>query len=190
MAKAGTQKISGVSSVPDKGVRIRDMVIDDIPAVYYLGVKVFLKEKDPFLYRTWETYEVTGLFYSDQELCIVADHLGQVVGFAMGAVITKPKSPWTYGYLVWTGVLPEYQGKRVARRLYREIERRVRGLGARMMIIDTEGTNLKAVRFFEKMGFHKGSAHLWMTKVLKPLTGKTRQRSSIKESITRSLKGQ
>ena len=161
-------------SIRAKKIRIRDMVIDDIAPVYYLGAKVFTKDKYLFLYRTWETYEVTGLFYSDQELCIVAEHLGKVVGFAMGAVITKPKSPWTYGYLVWTGVLAEYQGKGVAKRLYLEIERRVKALGARMMIIDTEGTNQKAVRFFEKMGFLKGSAHLWMTKVLPPSNRKSR----------------
>lgn len=154
-------------AILEEAIRIRDMKIDDIPAVYYLGVKVFTKEKYLFLYRTWETYEVTGLFYSDQELCVIAEHLEAVVGFAMGSIITKPKSPWTYGYLVWTGVLPEYQGKRVARRLYYEIERRVKALGARMMIIDTEGTNHRAVRFFEKMGFSKGSTHLWMTKLLR-----------------------
>lgn len=159
-------------------IRIRDMIIDDIPAVYYLGVKVFTKDRYLFLYRTWETYEVTGLFYSDQELCVVAEQLGKVIGFAMGSIITKPKSPWTYGYLVWTGVLPDYQGRHVAKRLYYEIERRVKALGARMMIIDTEGTNHRAVRFFEKMGFIKGSAHLWMTKFLRPPTTRARPKHS------------
>jgi ribosomal protein S18 acetylase RimI-like enzyme len=153
------------------------MIIDDLPSVYYLGVKVFTKDQYLFLYRTWETYEVTGLFYSDQELCIVAEHLGKVIGFAMGSIIVKPRSSWTYGYLVWTGILPDYQGKRVAKRLYYEIERRVKALGARMMIIDTEGTNHRAVRFFEKMGFLKGSTHLWMTKFLRPPSTLTRSKT-------------
>lgn len=156
----------------EKEIRVRDMVIDDIPPVYHLGTKVFTSDKYVFLYRTWETYEVTGLFYSDQEFCIVADDAKSVVGFALGSVITKPRSSWTYGYLVWAGVAPEYQGTTVAKRLYAEMERRVKAAGARMMIIDTEGTNKRAVRFFEKMGFHRGSAHLWMTKVLKQGNGK------------------
>ncbi len=142
------------------------MAIYDLPAVYSLGESVFTKDKHVFLYRTWETYEVTGLFSTDPELCIVAESERAVVGFALGSIIEKPRSPWTYGYLVWTGIAKDYQRYGVGGQLYRDLERRVKRLGARMMIIDTEGTNLPAIRFFEKMGFARGSQHLWMTKVL------------------------
>jgi hypothetical protein len=51
-------KLLEKSIIIPKDIRIRDMIIDDIPPVYHLGTKVFTKDKDIYLYRTWETYEV------------------------------------------------------------------------------------------------------------------------------------
>jgi ribosomal protein S18 acetylase RimI-like enzyme len=147
-------------------VRIRDMNIYDLASVYSIGLSVFTKDAYVFLYRTWDTYEVTELFSSSPELCMVAEYDGHVVGFALGFLIAKPKSPWTYGYLVWTGVQKEYQRYNIGRALYRDFERRAKREGARMMIIDTEGTNIQALKFFRAMGFSRGSEHIWMTKVL------------------------
>jgi len=140
------------------------MTIHDLSVVYDIGTSVFTRDKHVFLYRTWDTYEVTDLFSSDPELCFVAEHENAVIGFVLGTSISKPRSAWTYGYLVWTAVKAEYQRHKIGQQLYKEMERRARTLGARMMIIDTEGTNLRAVRFFESLGFKKGSAHVWMTK--------------------------
>src|SRR5438034_2646867 len=160
-------------SKPLPKLRIRDMTIDDMPIVYSIGNSVFTKDSYVFLYRTWETYEVTELFSSDPELCIVAEHEGVVIGFALGFIMSKPRSPWTYGYLVWTGIKEEFQRYKIGKRLYLEFEKRARQLGARMMIIDTEGTNVPALKFFKAMGFSKGSEHVWMTKVLRrPATAK------------------
>jgi len=147
-------------------IRLRDMTIVDIPSVYRIGESVFTKSDFVFLYRTWETFEVTGLFTTDPELCIVASRGGRVVGFALGSIIEKPRSAWTYGYLIWLGVRKSYQRFKIGQRLYLELQRRMQRLGARMMIIDTEGTNRPAIDFFGKMGFRKGSQHLWMTKNL------------------------
>lgn len=147
-------------------IRIRDMTIDDLSAVFSIGNRVFTSDTHIFLYRTWETYEVTGLFTTDPELCIVAEYSGSVIGFALGSIIEKPKSSWAYGYLVWTGVEPKFQKHHVGGRLYIALEKRVIKLGARIMIIDTEGTNRGAINFFEGVGFRKRSQHLWMTKSL------------------------
>jgi ribosomal protein S18 acetylase RimI-like enzyme len=178
----GSVRVNGVELTVQNSsdlprIRIREMTIDDIPTVFAIGNSVFTKDKYVFLYRTWETYEVTGLFSTDPELCLVAEVEGEVVGFALGSIIEKPKSSWTYGYLIWTGVVPRFQRYKIGRRLYLEMEKRVMKLGARMMIIDTEGTNITAVRFFESLGFSKGSQHLWMTKrlVKSRATGKTRK---------------
>jgi ribosomal protein S18 acetylase RimI-like enzyme len=147
-------------------LKIRDMTIHDLAKVYRIGESVFTKESNVFLYRTWDTYEVTGLFSTDPELCIVASVAGQVVGFALASVIEKPRSPWLYGYLVWTGVKRKFQRYRIGKKLYQEVERRAKRAGARMMIIDTEGTNAAAIGFFARVGFVRGSEHLWMTKTL------------------------
>jgi ribosomal protein S18 acetylase RimI-like enzyme len=150
--------------LPSK-LKIRDMTIYDIADAFTIGDSVFTKDEHVFLYRTWDTYEVTELFSSSPELCIVAEMGGKVIGFTLGFMISKHGSPWTYGYLVWTGVRREFQRYKVGKRLYMEFERRAIRLGARMMIIDTEGTNLQALKFFKAMGFSRGSEHVWMTKV-------------------------
>lgn len=147
-------------------VKIRDMSINDMPEVYTIGNNVFTKKDYVFLYRTWEAYEITGLYTTDPELCIVAERDNAVIGFAIGSIIEKPKSAWTYGYLIWVGVQKGLQGANVGKKLYQEMERRTRKLGARMMIIDTEGSNVGAIKFFSKMGFKMGSKHVWMTKNL------------------------
>ncbi len=41
---------------------IREMIIDDISAVYHLGERLFTSEEYPILYRTWDQFEVTDYF--------------------------------------------------------------------------------------------------------------------------------
>lgn len=108
-------------------VNIRVMDIGDVAAVYHLGERLFTSEAFPILYRTWDTYEVTHSYEIDPELCLVAENPeGEIVGFALGTTFEKARSPWIYGYLSWLGVAPEYQGSRVAERLLREFEKRVK----------------------------------------------------------------
>ena len=54
-------------------VTIRAMDIDDLSAVYRLGESLFTSEEYPILYRTWDPFEVTGMFTSDPEYCLVAE---------------------------------------------------------------------------------------------------------------------
>ncbi|MEM3793669.1 MAG: GNAT family N-acetyltransferase [Candidatus Bathyarchaeia archaeon] len=148
-------------------VVIRGMRIDDLPEVFHLGESLFTRDFLPLLYRTWDEYEVTSLFNNNSELCLVAERGGKIVGFAMGTTVEKAGSPWKYGYLVWLGVEKAYQSRGIGRRLYREMERRMLKLGARMIITDTDERNEPAVSFFEKMGFSKARGHLWLSKTLK-----------------------
>jgi ribosomal protein S18 acetylase RimI-like enzyme len=154
-----------------QSIKLRAMTIYDIPEVYKIGEGVFTTRSNIFLYRTWDAYEVTGLFSTDPALCIVATMASEIIGFALGSTIEKPRSPWIYGYLVWTAVKPQFQRYKVGKRLYREVEKRARKHGARIMIVDTEGTNLPALSFFTKLGFTKGSPHVWMTKSLTGSSG-------------------
>ena len=73
-------------------VEIRQMEIDDLPEVFHLGEKLFTSEDAPNLYRTWDEYEVTGLFHNETELCLVAEANRRIIGFAMGTTITKTRS--------------------------------------------------------------------------------------------------
>ena len=48
--------------------RIREMIIDDLSEVFHIGEDLFTAEYSQSLYRTWDEYEITTLFNSDNEL--------------------------------------------------------------------------------------------------------------------------
>ncbi|MBK5277103.1 MAG: GNAT family N-acetyltransferase [Desulfuromonadales bacterium] len=143
--------------------RIREMAIDDFPEVFHIGEEVFTVEFSQSLYRTWDEYEITTLFNSDSELCLVAEIGERILGFALGTTVKKQHSPWKYGYLVWLGVRRDIQKGRVGSRLFHEIKRRMLEQGVRMIIIDTAADNLSAMNFFKKQGFADIQEHVYMS---------------------------
>jgi len=148
-------------------VKIREMIIDDLAAVYHLGEELFTSEEFPILYRTWDRYEVTSYFNLDSYYCLVAEVDKEIVGFVIGTTIEKEGTAWNYGYIAWIGVKEEFQRDKLGRRLYREAEKRMKEEeGVRMMIADTDSNDENAMRFFKKMGFLQRKEHLWMIKTL------------------------
>ena len=143
--------------------RIREMTIDDFSEVFHIGEEVFTAEYSQSLYRTWDEYEITTLFNSDSELCIVAEAEDRILGFALGTTVSKHNSPWKYGYLVWLGVHKDIQKGSVGSSLFKEIKRRMKEQGVRMILIDTSADNEAAIRFFEKQGFGNIQQHVYMT---------------------------
>ena len=143
--------------------RIREMIIDDFPEVFHIGEEVFTVEYSQSLYRTWDEFEITTLFNSDTELCLVAETGERIVGFALGTTVKKHNSPWKYGYLVWLGVRRDIQKGRVGSRLFNELRRRMLEQGVRMIIIDTSADNRAAINFFQKQGFDDIQEHLYMS---------------------------
>lgn len=145
------------------GISIRLMTIDDIPAIYHLGEKLFTARDAPNAHRTWDEYEVVGFFQTDCELCFVAQDEGEtVIGFALGTIIAKHHS-WTYGYLIWLGVRPDYQQSGVAQRLFRQLKAAMIEAGARIIMVDTDAENHASLRFFRKMGFNHSRQHVYLT---------------------------
>jgi ribosomal protein S18 acetylase RimI-like enzyme len=144
-------------------IEIREMGVDDIPVVFHLGEQVFTAEKTPTLYRTWDEFEVISMFNEDTEYCLVAALEGQIVGFALGNVVTKKKSAWKYGYLVWLVVSPEFQRLGVASRLFHKFEDKMIEAGVRIFMVDTEADNLPALHFFRDKGFGNPQQHIYMT---------------------------
>ncbi|MBM3942294.1 MAG: GNAT family N-acetyltransferase [SAR202 cluster bacterium] len=148
-------------------ITIREMEIGDLAPVYHLGERLFTRDNFPVLYRTWDPFEVTDYFNSDPEYCLVAvDSVNQVVAFALGSIVEKDGSPWKYGYLAWLGVAPEHQGNGVADRLLREFEKQMKEDGARILLVDTEADNHRAIRFFNRNGFNNPKGHVWLSKSL------------------------
>ena len=147
----------------DGTVRIREMSIDDFAEVFHIGEEVFTADYSQSLYRTWDEYEITTLFNSDGELCLVAEAGEKILGFALGTTVEKHNSPWKYGYLVWLGVRTGIQQGGVGSGLFKEVKRRMKEQGVRMIIIDTSADNLPAIRFFQKQGFGDTQQHVYMS---------------------------
>jgi ribosomal protein S18 acetylase RimI-like enzyme len=144
-------------------LEIREMTIDDLAAVFHLGEALFTSEYSSSMYRTWDEYEITTLYNSDNELCLVAELGEEIVGFALGTTVEKQNSAWKYGYLVWIGVRPGLQKCGAGDKLFNEIKQRMIEQGVRMIIIDTDADNEAGIRFFEKQGFGNTQKHVYMT---------------------------
>ncbi|MBI4781188.1 MAG: GNAT family N-acetyltransferase [Oscillatoriophycideae cyanobacterium NC_groundwater_1537_Pr4_S-0.65um_50_18] len=142
-------------------IEIRDMGIDDLAPVYRLGERLFTSDLYPSLYRTWEEWEVIGFYNTDPEYCLVADAEGQLAGFVLGTVINKPS--WTYGYIVWLGVNPDFQRRGIADRLVDTLVERMIEEGARFMLVDTDPTNEPAIKFFTRKGFGNARKHVFLS---------------------------
>ncbi|MDD4737254.1 MAG: N-acetyltransferase [Kiritimatiellae bacterium] len=144
-------------------VLIRAAGIDDLAAIFHLGEKVFTSQEVSNLYRTWDEYEVVGLFNSEPEYMLVAEIDGRMAGFAMGTTINKARSAWSYGHLVWLAVEPEFSRQGVGDLLFEEFREIMQRQGVRLLMVDTQADNTPAIEFFQKKGFENPTDHLYMT---------------------------
>ncbi len=151
------------NNLTNNEVFVRVMTIDDLAAVFHLGEQLFTSEYSASMYRTWDEYEVTTLFNSDCDLCLVAVLDDEVVGFALGTTVEKQNSAWKYGYLVWIGTRPGLQKCGAGKMLFDEIKARMRAQGVRMIVIDTDADNEAGINFFKKQGFGNIQQHVYMT---------------------------
>jgi ribosomal protein S18 acetylase RimI-like enzyme len=145
------------------GIKLRQMEIDDLAAVFHLGETLFSAQKVPNLYRTWDEFEVIELYKSDPEFCFVATADEKIVGFALGTTITKSHSAWKYGHLVWLGVDTTFHRMGVAERLFNRFKDIMVKEGVRMLLVDTEAENLPALHLFRKLGFGNPEQHIYLT---------------------------
>ncbi len=144
-------------------IEIREATIDDLAAIFHLGEKLFRPRQSSNLYRTWDAYEITSLFNSEPEYILVAEVAGSVIGFAMGTVIEKAATAWNYGHLVWLGVEQAFARQGVASMLFDEFSEIMKKAGVRMLIVDTQKNNERAIKFFKKKGFANPIDHIYMT---------------------------
>jgi ribosomal protein S18 acetylase RimI-like enzyme len=148
---------------------VRTMEIDDLAEVYYLGEEVFKPDLWPMLYRSWDEYEVTTLYNTDGEYCLVAENDDEesdqrIVGFILGTVIAKGGTAWNYGYVIWLCAHPDWQREGVASKLVDKlVETMIEEDGIRIMMADTDPENVKAVKFFRKKGFSDEKPHVYLS---------------------------
>ena len=142
-------------------VYVRELEIDDLAPVYHLGDELFTSNLYPYLYRTWDEWEVIGLYNTDPEYCLVAEVEGQLAGFILGTVISK--ASWIYGYIMWLGVSPDFQRRGVGDKLVDKVVERMIEDGARFMLVDTDPANTPAVKFFTRKGFGNIRQHIFLS---------------------------
>lgn len=147
-------------------MQIRPMELADLPPVFELGQKLFTAEKLPTLYRSWDEDEVVELFGSDGETCLVAEMEERIVGFALGAMMEKPRNAWRYGWLEWLGIEPRYKRHGVASRLLARLTEMFIERDARIMLVDTDEGNDDALAFFRKKGFNHETKHVYLSRNL------------------------
>jgi ribosomal protein S18 acetylase RimI-like enzyme len=150
-----------VNSEKPEPIYIRDLEIDDLAPVYHLGEELFTSDLYPYLYRTWDEWEVIGLYNTDPEYCLVAEMNDRLAGFILGTIISK--GAWTYGYIIWLGVSPHIQRKGVANKLVDKFVERTIEDGARFMLVDTDPANVPAVKFFTRKGFGNSREHIFLS---------------------------
>jgi len=161
---------------------VREITVDDIPAVYRLGHQLFKSQEASTFYRTWDAYEVTNNFNQDPHLTLVAESRGgTIIGFALGTTYENESGGWKYGYILWMGVSRRWQRSGLGAQLYHEMERRMREEGVRMSFVDTARSNSGAIKFFKRMGYGKPEAEVWLSKLLQRTRKKDRQTSTIRK---------
>jgi len=144
-------------------VDIREMRLDDLPAVFTLGQKLFTAEDLPTLYRCWDDDEVMQLFSSDEETCLVAVAEEKIVGFALGSIMKKPRNAWLYGWLEWLAVDPAFKRHGIATRLMNQLTGLFVKREARIILVDTDEANHRALSFFRKQGFGHEIKHVYLS---------------------------
>jgi ribosomal protein S18 acetylase RimI-like enzyme len=165
-----SRKESSPPNEPKRSFTVRQMEIDDLAEVYKLGDASFKPDLWPMLYRSWDEYEVTTLFNTDGDYCLVAENDDdgpadeRIVGFVLGTVISKPASAWSYGYIIWLCAHPSWQREGVASELVDSlIETMIEEDGIRIMMADTDPQNQRAVKFFHKKGFTNDKPHVYLS---------------------------
>jgi ribosomal protein S18 acetylase RimI-like enzyme len=148
---------------PATTLEIRQMQLKDIPEVFEMGQRLFTAEELPTLYRSWDDHELTALFGSDEETCLVAESGGRMVGFALGRMMDKPRNAWRYGWLEWLGVEADYKRSGVATRLLTQLTNLFIERNARIMLVDTDAKNHGALTFFRKHGFGQEIRHVYLS---------------------------
>jgi GNAT superfamily N-acetyltransferase len=78
------------------------------------------------------------------------------VGVAIGEKRAWNRSLWVWEFLIH----PDYQGKGWGRKLMDTLAKAALQAGCRVMVCETQNTNIPAIRFYRKLGFEIGGVDL------------------------------
>ena len=138
------------------------MQVEDLPAVYRLGLRCYDVLDKPYNY--WSVREVADHFETETELCFVADDGGEVVGFALGAESYEILEDT--GHLEWIAVAPEHRREGLAVRLIDTFVEALRARGRKEVVADVSSANEASRVLFARAGFDEGISVTFFTRRL------------------------
>ena len=141
---------------------IRPMSVDDLPQVYKLGLRCYDVRDKPYNY--WSVKEVAHHVEENPDLCYVAEHDGQIVGFVLGEESYEVLEDT--GHLEWIAVAPEHRGQGLASRLIETLVGIFRELGKARVVADISSENEASRGMARKLGFTEGISVTFFVKEL------------------------
>jgi ribosomal protein S18 acetylase RimI-like enzyme len=141
---------------------IRRAEIEDLPAVYRLGLRCYDVLDKPYNY--WSVREVADHLEGHPDLCFAAESDGEVVGFALGAESYEILEDT--GHLEWIAVAPEHRRVGLATRLIETFVEALRATGPKEVVADVSSANEVSRALFARTGWSEGLSVTFFTKRL------------------------
>ena len=141
---------------------IRDMNQSDIGIVHKLGSEIKEFEVSEGGERFWPKSVLEDWVNSGNDISLIAEQDGTVVGFLLAAYHMVSKKATVENLFV----SPGYRRQSIADKLYIAAEERLRKIGADFICSYVEIDNIPIIGFLEKRGFVAGKDYYLMTKFL------------------------
>ena len=138
------------------------MRVEDLPAVYNLGLRCYHVLDKPYNY--WSVREVADHFEGQPGLCFVAAEGDDVVAFVLGAESYEILEDT--GHLEWIAVAPEHRREGLAVRLIDTFVEALRARGRRVVVADVSSANEASRVLFARAGFDEGISVTFFTRRL------------------------
>jgi predicted N-acetyltransferase YhbS len=132
-------------------VKLRVLTMKDLDAVTEIDFKLLGKKRREYWEARLERTETSGV------PSLAAEVGGSVIGFILGSA-----SGWEYGIpenIAWIdtlGVNKEFQGKGIARLLFKEMLGMFKKVGVDTVYVFVNWKDWDLLKFFDRMGFKRG----------------------------------
>jgi GNAT superfamily N-acetyltransferase len=140
--------------IPGGRVRLRRATLRDAPGLLACLHAAFAQYQGDYTAAAYEDTTLTQTAVLDRlarmRVVVAVDSVGAVIG----TLATERRSR-AEGHLRGMAVVPEYQGTGVAAALLRDALRQLTRDGCERVTLDTTRPLERAVRFYEKNGFHR-----------------------------------
>ena len=139
---------------------IRRAEVEDLPAVYRLGLRCYNVLDKPYNY--WSIREVADHIEGHPDLCFAAEIDGEVVGFLLGA--DSYEILQDTGHLEWIAVAPEHRLGGLATRLIETFLEALWATGRKEVVADVSSGNEASRALFARTGWSEGISVTFFTK--------------------------